>query len=301
MALDDGTEYDKELANSQVNESTDTVYGQLQKHTDFKSPVMQRVSQQAKNAATARGLGNTTIAQQAATGAVIDKAGEFATKDAEIYSGRRNANQQAGTQLESNAMVNKANLKQTELTNTNRLEVQGAANKGALDQIAAKGVLDKDISTADRLSRETISANEITGQKERLGTELASLEKRSEADNAVKLEQAYAQIASNEKLGYLDNATKMEIAQLQMDTEVLRNNNEGIQSAWNNYQNGLSQIDPNSKPTSQQTMATRLTNSFKARMEFLKVALPQSMQPKTTTTTTTTNPYAAFLYSLANR
>lgn len=277
MALNDGTEYDKTITNSQVNEATDTVHGQLQKHTDFKSPVMQRVSQQAKNAATARGLGNTTIAGQAATAAVVDKAGEFAIKDAEIYSGRRNANQQAGVQLESTSMANKANLEQTKLTNDNRLQVQDKANSGALEQIASKGAIDESIAAGDRGSRETISQQEIEGQKERLGVELTSLESRNAADNAAKLEEAYAKINSNEAISFLDNDTKRDIAIIQQNTEVLRSQNDAIQAAWTNYQTGLAGIDANASRDSQTAQATRLAASFKARMEFLKQSTPTSV------------------------
>lgn len=282
MAInDDGTTYNTNVANSQVNEATDTVYGQLQKHTDFESPVMKRVAQQAKDAATSRGLGNTTIAGQAATAAVIDKAGTYATKDAEIYSARRSANQQADVQLESTTLANKANIEQTNLTNDNRLQVQDKANEGALSQIASKGAIDSELAAADRVSKEGIAAADRVGQQERLDAELGSLESRTAADNEVKLQEAFAKINSSEMLGFLDNNTKLSIAKIQQDTELLRNNNESIQQAWTNYQTGLAGIDTNASSASQQTQAKRLEGSFKARMEFLNQAdtLPTTTAP----------------------
>ena len=274
---DNGTTYNQNVAKSQVNEATDTVHGQLQKHTDFKSPVMKRVAQQAKNSATERGLGNTTIAGQAATAAVIDKAGQYATKDAEIYSTRRNANQQAGVQLESNAMANKANIAQTNLTNENRLQVQGKANEGALAQVAAKGDIDKDIATSEQTAKDVISQREVEGQQTRLDAELTSLEARTAADNVTKLEETYAKVLSDESIAFLDNDTKRNIALIQQQTELLRNKNQSVDQAWSSYQTGLATIDANAKAASQKTQAKRLAASFKARMDFLNQTTPTSV------------------------
>jgi len=252
-----GASYDDELANSQLNESTDTVHGQLQKHTDFKTPVMQRVSQQAHDKAADRGLGNSTIAQRSAIGAVVDKAGEFATKDAELYANRRTENQRAGTHLTATAMGNQSAHKIAQERNEAGLEQQRLSNEGQL--------------TNTRLqtdSSERVAAQRVAGENSRHDASVASQQVIANADNASREAIATGRNEVTAAANHLDNQTRMDVAQLQQNTEMLRQRNDATQSAWDNFQRGISGIDPNASAASQTTLYTRLKENFQARVEF---------------------------------
>lgn len=257
--MNDGTSWKQEIANSQLNKDTDTVAGQLKTHTDFKSPVMQRVAQQAKEAASGRGLGNTTIAQRAATGAVIDKAGEFATKDAELYANRRTENQRAAYSLESTAMGNAASLVAGREKNVNNLEGQALANKGQLDNTI--------LANASR--ERTAEAERISGDWRAQLTSDTSKDVAAQ-DNQTKLHQTQIDTASRGSIAQLDNATKITLAR--EEEQRLRDNvgDTSLDAAWANYQTALSNIDANAKATSQVTQANRIKASFEARLAFLQ-------------------------------
>lgn len=248
-----GTSWRSDVTNVGVEEATDTVYGQLQKHTDFSTPLMKRIAQESIDRSTGRGLGNTLMAQNAAMGVVVDKAGEFATKDAEIYSRRKDSNQQAGVNLEGTAM-----------TNANRLATQELSNQG---QAA--------VANTNAASNAAIAASNNAAQSERLGTELASLEQR-----------AWDTISSNERLSQFDNGTKIQIAQIDASTQVLRDKNQAVNTAWGDYQNNLAGIDINAKPASQTEQARRLLDVFEARATYLNMDVPTSITGTPTTTST---------------
>lgn len=236
-SADAGTTYNSSIANSSINEETDTVYGQIQKHSNLDNPIFKRVSQKAKDQASARGLGNTTIAQSAATGAVMDKVGQWATKDAEIYSGRKTENQRAATHLESTSMTNKSNLVTGRERNAATLKAQQMQSSTQL----RLGKMQQETARLDRQSR----------------VKQASLDRNSRAN-----------------IAHLDSTTKMDIAQMQRDTQLVRDKDDAIQSAWTNYQQGLAAIDPNAAGGSQNTQYSRLKDSFAARMTFLNQDFP---------------------------
>jgi hypothetical protein len=243
----EGTQYNSNLANSQVNDLTDTVYGQLQRHTDFSNPLMQRVGQQAKDKAASRGLGNTTIAQRAATGAVVDQAGKFATKDAEIYSNRRTENQRADTVLANTSLTNESALVQTRERNTNALEGQRLQNAGNL-----------------------ATTNAATASQERVAA----------ANNAAANWQTQYTADSNLAAGAATNARQVQTANIDADVRREMNElqqqtlqdldpNDPVSKAWDTYQTAVANIDPNAKPESQLASYNRIKASFEARMTFL--------------------------------
>jgi len=158
--------FDNSVTNKEVNDQTDTVYGQLDRHTNFDSPVMKRVANKANETSSARGMTNSSIAVGNATGAVIDKAGEFATKDAEIYSNRSTENQRSQTHLEGQNLTNQGNL-----------ATQAAQSESALAQIAASGVINKSIASDDRVAAQ-----------ERVDSTNATSRANNAADNSFRLE-----------------------------------------------------------------------------------------------------------------
>ncbi len=235
-----GTTYDSTAVNSAVNESTDTVYGQLQKHTDFKAPVMQRVAQQAKDGAAGRGLGNTTIAQRAATGAVVDQAGKFAMKDAEIYSARRTENQRANTALTNTTLGNEASLTQTRERNENALAGQRLQNAGQLATVQAQ-----------------------TASNERVAATNAA------ANNWRTKYQADSTATNKIQTATIDADVRREMNALQQKVIVDKAANDTVNSTWTEYQKAIAGIDANASTASQKTLYERIKGSFEARLTFV--------------------------------
>lgn len=239
-----------------VNEDTDTVFGQLKKHTDFSSPVMQRVAQQAKNAAAARGLSNSSIAIGNATGAVIDKAGEFATTDAGFYNNRKTENQRAATHLESTRMNNatqiksaqiganaqitaagisaNATIRATQIQNEGRLELQAMQDKAAMDR------LELDTSSRESIEKYRIEQSAIEAEKDRLSREFQT---QYSADN------------------------QYQIAQMQQEAQNDRTRQEIENDIWSDYNTGVINIDQNASAASQREQLQRLNDTTKIRLE----------------------------------
>jgi len=72
--------------------SEQTAQGQLANILDSDSPLMQRAATQGAQAANSRGLLNSSMASQAAQGAMIDRAAPIASQDAETYFQNAQAN-----------------------------------------------------------------------------------------------------------------------------------------------------------------------------------------------------------------
>ena len=249
--------YQSEIFQS-VNPDTDTVLGQLQKHTDFSSPVMQRVAQQARDAAAGRGLSNSTIATGNAMGAVVDKAGEFATTDAQIYADRKTQNQQAATHLQATKMGNDtaiatANIsadaqrdtariqQQTTLTaqqmdNDNRLRLQSVTDAAAMARL-----------NVDNSSKETIAQLQIEAQARDAELDRQSRERQTQIS------------ADNQYL----------ITQLQQDAQDARQVSDQTNDIWRDYNQGVMNIDLNASAASQKEQLQRLNDVTRIRLETL--------------------------------
>ena len=80
-------------AQTQVNQPTDTVQGQIAGIIDTNSPLMQQAARRAAEQANTRGLLNSSIAVGAGQEAVMDRALPIAQQDASTYTNTRLANQ----------------------------------------------------------------------------------------------------------------------------------------------------------------------------------------------------------------
>lgn len=248
---DDGTTYDASLAQVQVDAETDTVHGQLKKYSDFSSPLMKRIAATAREKANSRGLGNSTIAQGAANGAVLDKAVQMATTDAQIYSNRRTENQRAGTQLETTAMSNRTSRANTESSNSARIKAAG---------IQASATLQAAQINADTQLKAVTLNNGFKADQAALDREHQAFQNERER-------------TLRENISALDAGVKLQVAQMDVEAKKLLQQNDAVNSAWSSYTNGIATIDPNAKSTSQQAQADRLKAAFEARMEFLNGGL----------------------------
>lgn len=231
----------------EINESTDTVYGQLQKHTSQDNPLLQRVAMKANEKSAERGLTNSSIAIGNAQGAVIDRAGDFAKTDAEIYSRRKDQNQQADVHLENARMGNETTLTQQQMSSDAQL-----ANTNL--QIA---------------STEKLAGERQTFEGQSLAKELASKENIAGMQIQATANEGALERQNRQFLEQMGNDSAAQIAQLKEDSQDFRQRYDAGNNAWNNLQQGIAQINPEASAESQRTMFNRLQESFRSRMTFL--------------------------------
>jgi len=118
-------------AQTQVNQPTDTVQGQITGIIDANSPLMQQAARRANEAANARGLLNSSIAVGAGQEAVMDRALPIATQDANTYTNTRLANQNstnAGLQFSAAAENQASQTNATLGTDTSQKNAAAANN-----------------------------------------------------------------------------------------------------------------------------------------------------------------------------
>ena len=90
----------------EVNRPTETAAGQVESMLAKDSPLMQRARTLAMQNMNQRGLVNSSMAQGAGVAAMIDRATPIAQQDAQIYSNRALANQQAVNEAISSTWAN---------------------------------------------------------------------------------------------------------------------------------------------------------------------------------------------------
>lgn len=271
----------------QVDESTDTVYGQLDKYTNSNSILLKRAAQTGLESAASRGLTNSSIAIGASQGAYYDKAGQFAIKDAEIYNSRKDQNQQAQTALEQTRMNNEGSILQSRENNATQLEsnrIQADSNEristadrdanrqNLLSEIASKERINQtqiDSQQAEIDARMQISENELAAQTELTLKELESNERVATANREADALRAQLERENSIRLQQMSAESAMAQEQLAQASQDARQRYESLSSAWNNLQQGIAAIDPNAKSASQITQLNRLQESFQARMEFV--------------------------------
>lgn len=118
-------------AQTQVNQPTDTVQGQITGIIDANSPLMQQAARRANEAANAKGLLNSSIAVGAGQEAVMDRAMPIATQDANTYTNTRLANQNstnAGLQFSAAAENQASQTNATLGTDTSQKNAAAANN-----------------------------------------------------------------------------------------------------------------------------------------------------------------------------
>lgn len=250
-----------------VNVETDTVLGQLEKHTDFSSPVMQRVAQRSRERTAARGLTSSTIAIGNATGAVVDQAGKFATEDARIYNERKTENQRAETHIQdSNIRANatiqaagisagatvaaaqigaNANLRITAMNNESRLELQ----------------------ELDNASRERLQRQSDRAQLQRLNVDTRSRHSIAQMEIQATQENAELDRASRERQTQISADNQWEISQFQQESANDRQKAEMYDNIWRDYNTAVMNIDINASAASQREQMTRLNDTARIRLE----------------------------------
>lgn len=237
-----------------VNEETDTVYGQLQKHTASDNPILQREAQRGRDAATRRGLTNSTIASGNAIGKVLDKATEWATTDAGLYERRKNNTVESLTQQDATAKG---------------LEGQKyTADKGLQgDQIRADATVESaGISASAQMMASQAQASATVRSANIRAQESARSDARASADRA-------ADRASNEVMNNLDRESNERMESYKVQAAQFNSFNsdkrQGSLNAHSSFTQGVANIDTNASPASQQTQFDRLSKGYESQLVFI--------------------------------
>jgi len=263
-----------------VDESTDTVKGQLDNYTDFDTPLMKRIAQQGIDQAAGRGLTNSSIAGGNAIGKVLDKAGEWATTDAGAYNSRKTESLRSATSvygIDESADASRYGADKS-LEGT---QISADASKYGSDkslegtQISAEASMygsDKQLEGTIAQANATVSAASIAGAA-RVAAEniAASSNQKIEASRAATaVEQSKAEVL----LKVLDIKSQTDAAAIKVTTDAAAAGkdayNSGLTAAGNQFTAGVASIDITASPKSQQEQFDRLTDTYNIELEALE-------------------------------
>ena len=260
-----------------VDPATMTVQGQLKGLMDSGNPLMQQAQTQARDAAAARGLSNSTMAVTAGQDAMYRAATPIATSDAAVYGKSASENSANKTSLansltqanasiygtdkgaeaskysadlSSNTQQNIAKLQQDTSLTLNANNINSQEKISALDNQTKLLLTDKSIS-----SQEKISALDNSTKILLSNNSISSQEKMNSLDNQTKLLLTDKSINSQEKISALDNSTKI----------LLSNNSISSQEKMNSLDNSTRQIMSDNTLTMQDKWNT-LDNTTKTML-----------------------------------
>jgi hypothetical protein len=284
-----------------VDESTDTVRGQLDNYTDFDTPLMKRIAQQGIDQAAGRGLTNSSIAGGNAIGKVLDKAGEWATTDAGAYNNRKTESLRSATSVygidESAAASRYGSDKSLEGTQLSAdASKYGAVMGLESSRVAAdasKYGSDKSLE-GTRYSSDKSAEASMYGADKGLEGSLANATatvaaaginaqgriaaEKINATSNEKIQASRADIAdadrkSNVLIKVLDGEQQKEAAAIKARTArgAAQKDayNTGMTAAGNNFTIGVANIDITASPKSQKEQYARLKGTYDVEMANL--------------------------------
>lgn len=280
--------FDKEKAQSMVdfargNAATGTVSGdslvqnQLSKVLASDSPLLARARTSGLASSAERGLNNTSIGVQAGEEAMIGKALQIATPDAETYGAMDRANQNsaanqalAGTQQaftdynndKQNYFTSGENQKTRELQSYLQKDQQGfTSGENLLDRAQRQDLFDKGnefTSGENKLTRDQqlaiqsgdhsfqSSENKLTRDQQ------ADLQESQQKYGATQAEASDArQLAANKELGAIRAKQDVALEDIRFDHQQTINTNATAATVFANHQNAVAQImaNPNMTPS----------------------------------------------------
>jgi len=188
-----------------VDASTETAQGQLSNMLNKDSPLAQRARQEGYLSAGARGLQNTSIASEAAFGALVDRSAPLALQDAQTYAqassentGYLNKAAEFGAGAANTASLtdtaeagatgraNAANETQTAVANLDAATRTAIAQAG-FDDTALARMSAEQISALEAASREAISTGQNISAEVITGIEASSREAIAAEANATEI------------------------------------------------------------------------------------------------------------------
>ncbi len=283
----------------QVNQSTDTVAGQVDSILSKDSPLMARARTLATQQMAQRGLVNSSMAQGAGVAAMIDRATPIAAQDASTYnqvasdnmgalntSGQFNASELNKFGLQTGAQQFQAGESALDRTQQATLQAneqtfqsgENSVQRGFQERMAVLEQSGLDYRQAREVaSRETLFQLEQQGINNRFDQELAL---KSDMFNAEQTNAERRQIIQNnadlERLGIQINANRQD-----MPTSFAA----GVS---NNVMQGVNAIlsDGNLTPASKKQAVDNLVNSANAQLgwaaTFFKTPIPLLGSPGVT-------------------
>ena len=257
-------------------EANETVAGNLDKYTDFETPLMKRIAQQGIDQAASRGLTNSSIASGNAMGKVLDKAGEWATTDAAAYANRkteslRSATSKYGTDQSVEASKYGAD-KDAEASKYSSDASKEASKYSADTSLAGqKYSSDRQLEGARVSAAATAQAAE-TSANARIAAENISASSNQKIE-ASRAQTAENQIKSQEVLRNMDASDRIKAAQVLSDTnrdqQARGAKYSATQSAGNGYTAAIANINIESSAKSQKEQLDRINASYDIEMEAI--------------------------------
>ena len=257
-------------------EANETVAGNLDKYTNFETPLMKRIAQQGIDQAASRGLTNSSIASGNAIGKVLDKAGEWATTDAAAYANRkteslRSATSKYGTDQSVEASKYGAD-KDAEASKYSSDASKEASKYSADTSLAGqKYSSDRQLEGARVSAAATAQAAE-TSANARIAAENISASSNQKIE-ASRAQTAENQIKSQEVLRNMDASDRIKAAQVLSDTnrdqQARGAKYSATQSAGNGYTAAIANINIESSAKSQKEQLDRINASYDIEMEAI--------------------------------
>ena len=258
-------------------EANETVAGNLDKYTNFETPLMKRIAQQGIDQAASRGLTNSSIASGNAMGKVLDKAGEWATTDSAAYANRktealRSATSKYGTDQSVEASKYGADK------DLEGSKYSSDSSKEASMYSSDKGLEGQKYSSDQQLAGTKISANATVAAANasaRARVSAASIGASSnEKIEASRAETAENQIKSQEVLRNMDASDRIKAAEVLASTNRAaagkNAQNAARTSAGNGYSAAVANINLESSAASQKEQLARINASYDIEIDAIE-------------------------------
>ena len=258
-------------------EANETVAGNLDKYTNFETPLMKRIAQQGIDQAASRGLTNSSIASGNAMGKVLDKAGEWATTDAASYANRkteslRSATSKYGTDQSVEASKYGADK------DLEGSKYSSDSSKEASMYSSDKGLEGQKYSSDQQLAGTKISAAATVSAANASASARVSAAKigasSSEKIEASRAETAENQIKSQEVLRNMDASDRIKAAEVLASTNAAaagkNAQNAARTSAGNGYSAAVANINLESSAASQKEQLARINASYDIEIDAIE-------------------------------
>lgn len=205
-----------------VNKSTETTSGQLDSLLAGDSPVLQRARALAAQQANSRGLLNSSMAAEAGTAAMIDRAVPIANADANVYDTRARSNADAGNQSlslganiaaqmglqrgQQEFQAGESQLDRSQQTNLQTSQHQFQSGESALDRTQQTDLqkgqqqFQAGESQLDRTQQSTLQQMQIDAQRSLQESSQKFTEIQSQLDRTQQIELTKLQAALQDAL-----------------------------------------------------------------------------------------------------
>ena len=277
---------------SQVNQPTETMQGQVTSILGQDNPLMQRARSLATQQMAQRGLVNSSMAQGAGVAAMVDRALPIASQDAQTYSQRALANQDA---------MNQANQFNTAQTNqmfqfgqdlAGRFGMQQQQQQFQSEQAGLDRGFQGEQNQFQREFQQRMAVMEQSGLDFRQARDLATREmltrleqaginNRFDQELALRSEMFNAEQVNTERRQIIDNNAQLERLNLQINASERQLPTAFAASISNTAMQGVNAImsDPDMSAAAKQTSINNVVNYANAQLDwaekFYNTAIPR--------------------------